>query len=483
MKKLVLLILAFHCCSLLFGQEKDKDKYNQVSGVFPHLSIVGKHKDRSETGIGALVCWANKLWMVGYVAHIRGSGAGLYEIDENMNRIKRTESVTGTFANRFIHDASNQAIIGPHIIDTSGNVRNFNTLSKHRLTATFRHLFKPDSLVYFLTMEGLLFEANVYTMQEKQVADVVKELYNKTVNELYKEGIYTHFKSGYCQNGKVIVANNAYQEGDYIGTTKGGVLAEWDGKKWTVIDNTAYIEVNGKNSSIYGNGIWAIGWDKASVKMKFWSPKTNGWQTYRLPKGSQAWEHAWNTEWMRIREVQTERFMMDAFGILYELPVMVYDGKMMNIKPVCNHLRVIPDMISWRGMLVLSGDQIDNAVGQPQSNLLFTTIDELWKWGKPSGWGAVWKNENVNAGTTSDPYLFNGFDKKTVHIQHKAKSTATFNIEIDITGDGDWVVYKTVTTDKNGYYGHSFPDGFAASWVRIKSINKVEGLTAQFYYQ
>lgn len=482
MKKIYLILSVVFLSNMLHAQQQEKTVYPQMNGVYPHLSIVGNHKDRSETGIGALVCWANKLWMVGYVAHIRGSGAGLYEIDANMNRIRRPESVTGTYANRMIHDPSNQAIIGPHIIDTLGVVRTFSDLSKHRLTATFRHLFKPDSMVYFLTMEGLLFEANVHSLQTKLVADVVKDLYKKTVSDLYKEGIYTHFKSGYCQNGKVIVANNAYQEGDYVGTTKGGILAEWDGKKWTVIDNTAYIEINGKNQAIYGHGIWAIGWDKASVKMKFWSPKSGTWQTYRMPKGSQAWEHAWNTEWMRIREVQTERFMMDAFGILYELPVMVYGGKMMNIKPVCNHLRVIPDMISWRGMLVLAGDQIDNSVGQPQSNLLFTTIDELWKWGKPSGQGAVWKNEDVKAGTVSDPYLFYGFDKKTMHIHHQSKSPEKFTIEVDITGDGNWAVYKTVTTEENGYYWHSFPDGFSASWVRVTSIENVQGLTVQFYY-
>lgn len=144
----------------------------------------------------------------------------------------------------------------------------------------------------------------------------------------------------------------------------------------------------------------------------FYSPVYGGWRTYRLPKGGQAWEHAWNTEWMRIREAQTERFMMDVFGIFYELPVMVYGGNMLTPKPVCNHLRVIPDFMSYRGMLVLAGDQIDNAVGQPQSNLFFTHIDELWKWGKPSCWVSVWQDEKVNAGTYSDPFLMNGFDKK-----------------------------------------------------------------------
>ena len=72
-----------------------------INGVFPNLTILGSSdKGRSESGIGALVPWADKLWMIGYVAHIHGSGLGLYEISENMTMVKHPESVTGTFANR-----------------------------------------------------------------------------------------------------------------------------------------------------------------------------------------------------------------------------------------------------------------------------------------------------------------------------------------------------------------------------------------------
>jgi hypothetical protein len=152
----------------------------------------------------------------------------------------------------------------------------------------------------------------VYTLESRQLADLVTEFYGKrTYDQLKKEGIYIHFKGGYTGNGRVVVANNSYQNEDYTGELKGGRLAEWDGKSWKVIDSTAYIEVNGKENPIYGNGIWATGWDRASVKLMFYSPARGKWQSYRLPKGSQAWEHAWNTEWMRIREAQTERFMVD----------------------------------------------------------------------------------------------------------------------------------------------------------------------------
>ena len=87
----------------------------QIKGVFPQMAIVADHKDRSEAGIGAVIPWANKLWAVGYVAHIRGSGLGLYEISADMTSRKHPASYTGTYANRHIHNESDQAFIGPYL--------------------------------------------------------------------------------------------------------------------------------------------------------------------------------------------------------------------------------------------------------------------------------------------------------------------------------------------------------------------------------
>ena len=39
---------------------------------------------------------------------------------------------------------------------------------------------------------------------------------------------------------------------------------------------------------------------------------------------------------MRIREVQTERYLMDAFGLFYELPSMVYGGRVWGVRPVAS---------------------------------------------------------------------------------------------------------------------------------------------------
>lgn len=454
-----------------------------INGVFPNLTILGvSDKGRSESGIGALVPWADKLWMIGYVAHIQGQGLGLYEIADNMTMTKHPQSVTGTYANRLIHNPSEQAIIGPHFIDKNGAVRTSQELSKHRLAATMEHLTDPDNKVYFLTMEGLFFECDVHSLKAVELFDLVKAL------EIPGTG-YVHFKDGYTGNGRVVVANNSYDERDYLRESFAGRLAEWDGKsgKWTILEKTAFIGIGGKNSyqfkgkSVYGNPIFATGWDERSVLLKCYNDRTNEWKKYRLPKGSHSFDHAWNTEWMRIREAQTERFIMDVFGIFYELPMMTYGGHVWGIKPISYHLRIVPDFCFWRGMFVMAGDQTDHGVGQPQSGLLFQNIDDLWNYGKPGGWGAVWLNDTVRSGETSDPFLLKGFDKKTVHFNNKGKTAVEFTVEIDFLGNGEWNRYTTLKVKPGGYSFYTFPDGYDANWARIK-VNAHSIVTSQFVF-
>ncbi|EAZ79906.1 hypothetical protein [Algoriphagus machipongonensis] len=487
MKNIVLsiFIVSLLAFSQVFAQNQETTKKIpiQVNGVFPHISVVGpSDKNRSESGIGALIPWADKLWMIGYVAHIQGSGIGLYQISEDMSMQKHPESITGTFANRMIHNPSEQAIIGPHFIDSEGEVRTSLELSKHRLAATMEHLIDPTNKVYFLTMEGLFFECDVNTLEVKELFNLYNEL------EIPKTG-YVHFKDGHTGNGRVVVANNSYDERDFLEESFAGRLAEWDGKseKWTILERTAFIGVGGKNSSnfagksIYGNPIFAIGWDKKSVILKAYNDRSKEWKRYRMPKGSHSFDHAWNTEWMRIREVQTERFIMDAHGIFYELPMMTYGGFVWGIKPISYHLRIVPDFVFWRGMFVMAGDQTDHGVGQPQSGLLFQNIDDLWNYGKPSGIGAVWQNEEVDAGTVSDPYLMNGFDKKMIHFKNEGTVPVSITIEVDFLGNEEWSEYKMIQVKPGEYVPYIFPVGYSAHWVRLKSDASTK-LTAQFVY-
>ena len=453
----------------------------KVSGVFPRLAMVAGHNPRTEAGTGAMMPWADRLWVITYVAHMEdsGSGTGLYYIDESMKLHKHPASVVGTYANRFIHGPRNELLIGPHVIDVKGNVRTIDALVGHRLADTMQHLTDPENKVYYLAMEGEFFEVDLRTLKVTVLYQLMKEL-----NEPPKSK--SHFKAGYTIGRRVVVANNSYSQKDYDGFWSAGRLAEWDGKTWTVLEETAFTEVWGRGARL---GL-ATGWDNLSVILKVY---TKGkWQTFRLPKGSQAFDNTSYTEWMRIREVETERVLMDCHGIFYEVPYHTYPGQLLPIKPIANHLRIVPDFCSWRGMLVLGGNQAtpmkfgtqdpNPRAGQPQAGLWFGKTDDLWSFGKPSGWGAVWWDTNVKPQTVSDPFLMTGFDKKTLHLKNESDVKASVAIEVDFLGNGTWSRLKQVDIPANGYVAEVFPDGYSAHWVRIHSRSAFKA-TAMFIYR
>jgi hypothetical protein len=448
----------------------------QINGVFPKMTVFAPGAgSRSETGIGALIPWADRLWAIGYVAHKKGKGIGLYEIRDDMTMHLHPEAVTGTFANRLIHWETDQVVIGPHVIDAQGNVRTIEPLTKHRLTSTARHLEHPETMVYFVTMEGLLFETDLKTLETRELANLVKIL--------NIEG-QPHFKGGHTAQGRLVVANNTYEEPEFLGERAGGCLAEWDGKEWRIVERNPFVEVSGKqepgSGKRYGNPLYATGWSKSCAILRVLH---NGeWSRYLLPKASHAFDHTWNTEWMRIREAQTERYLMDLHGMFYELPSIIYDGRVWGIRPISTHLRIVPDFCFWRGLFVMAGDQTDRAVGQPQSGLWFGNIDDLWSMGKPKGWGGPWWETPVTPDEPSDPFLMTGFDKKSVHITQKdSEDEVRFTLEVDFLGNGSWQHYETWHVGEGRYLHHEFPDGFAAHWARMR-VSLPCTATVYFHY-
>ena len=69
--------------------------------------------------------------------------------------------------------------------------------------------------------------------------------------------------------------------------------------------------------------------------------------------------------------------------------------------------------------------------GQSHSNLWFLDPEELDSLGPPLGRGAVWLDEEVDAGEVSDPFLFSGFDQRGVHLAHGAEEGRTSRITED----------------------------------------------------
>ena len=98
----------------------------KIAGIYPHLTTYSQsRKDgrffkagHEECGIGAVVPWADKLWMITYAPHKpRGSDHKLYSIDQNLTMVVHPESVGGTPAGRMIHHESEQLFLGHYVID------------------------------------------------------------------------------------------------------------------------------------------------------------------------------------------------------------------------------------------------------------------------------------------------------------------------------------------------------------------------------
>ncbi len=403
-----------------------------ISGVYPHLTTYGvysqngaHYKDgHNECGIGAVVPWAGKLWMVNYAPHQpKGSEHKLFSIDPDLRKpmTVHPESVGGTPAGRMIHAESNQLLIAHYLIDAEGKVRTISPKDMPiRVTAIARHLSDPANMVYYIDMEGSIWEANVHTL-------AVKRLFKKPVPGW-------HGKGGYTSQGRLVVSNNGeLHVGNYNDVLVGGeaeneeergVLAEFDGKHWTIIERRQFTEVTGPSGITGGSDgndpLWTMGWDRRSVRLKVLDD--GQWHTYLLPKAAYCNDasHGWYTEWPRIREITGGRWMMDMHGMFFNFPKTFSANNSAGITPIGSHLRYVPDFCDWNGRLVLASDETsiqgNKLAGQPQSNLWLGSYEDLKTWGPASGYGGPWIEDAVKANEPSDPFLVAGFDRRVLHL-------------------------------------------------------------------
>lgn len=164
-----------------------------------------------------------------------------------------------------------------------------------------------------------------------------------------------------------------------------------------------------------------------------------------------------------------------------------YEGRIWGVKPICQHLWVLGDFCTWKGLLVMGADNASPAhaenslCAEPQSGIWFGKTDDLWQFGKPQGWGGPWWEDDVRANEASDPYLMTGFDGKVLHLSHASNEDVEFTIEVDFLGNGKWKTLETVSVAANGYKAYVFPSGYSAHWVRIISGRDCKA-SAQFHY-
>lgn len=468
-----------------------------VSGIYPHLTTythgrVNGIGDNSqvECGIGALVEWNDKLYMINYGAHnVNGSEHKLYIIDKDLNMELFQGSVGGTPAARMIHKESDQLFVGPYAIDRSGNIRVIDIEKMPgRLTAIARHLKDPENYVYYYDMEGMLYELNVHTLEPKL---------------LFKNPLPGwHGKGAYTSQNRLVLANNGGEvkkkenvddwkidTTNVFGEEKRGILAEFDGDNFKVVERRQFTDVTTKNgiNAVQNeqSPLWSMGWDKRAVRLKVLD--NGNWETFLLPKATynNDAEHGWFTEWPRIRELCDGKYIMDMHGMFFDFPSTFSSKSTAGIRPVSSHLRYIPDFTCWNNNVILATDETsiqgNPLAGQAQSNLWFGTYKNLSEWGPKSAYGSIWIEDKVDANSASLPFLFNGFDNRILHLTNFEDFPVEIIIEINKNGDDKWHQLKSIKLDANGYEFEIFKQKLNAEWIRL-SCNTNAKLTATFHY-
>ncbi|MCG8586052.1 MAG: sulfatase-like hydrolase/transferase, partial [Pirellulales bacterium] len=321
----------------------------RIAGVYPHLTM---YNSGGECGTGAVVPWADRLWVITYSPHSpNGSSDKLYEITPDLNQIIRPESVGGTPANRMIHRESNQLNIGPYLIDAERNVRVLHPKKMlGRLTGTARHLTDLENKIYVATMEEGLYSVDVKTLAvTEHIADGHAK---KTGTDSVRSKLPGyHGKGLYSGQGLLVYANNGEHgsKAKTVPNIASGALASWQGSgDWQLIRRNQFTEVTGPGG-IYGNDdpqvdpIWSLGWDYRSLILMMLDG--GQWHTYRLPKGSHSYDgaHGWNTEWPRIREIGEKDLLATMHGTFWRFPHTFSASNSAGIAPRSNYLKVIGD--------------------------------------------------------------------------------------------------------------------------------------------
>ena len=466
------------------------------SGIFPHLAY---YNQEMECGTGAVVPWADRLWLVTYAPHEpRGSSDKLYEVTPDLQLITRPESIGGTPANRMIHRESEQLFIGPYAIDKERNVRAipFEKMLG-RPTGNARHLTDPENKIYSASMEEGFYEIDVKSLDVTRLFADTHET-DKDLPRAELPGY--HGKGLYSGQGVLVYANNGEpgEEAKKKPFVKSGVLAEWDGKVWKLVRRAQFTDISGPGG-IYGNPnpeadpIWAIGWDHKSLLLM--SRDSGAWHTYRLPKASNSYDgaHGWNTEWPRIRDIGEQDLLMTMHGMFWNFPKTFSSKTSSGIRPRSSYLKIVGDFARWHDHVVLGCDdsakseflnkrRVKGSIAGPQShsNLWFVEPGKLDSFGPRTARGAVWQEEGVKAGQYSAPFLFQGYDRIGLHLSNRGFHEVSVDIEVDKKGDGQWRKMRTFRLLARRYEFKTFQPVEQAAWVRIKANKQIIGATAVF---
>ena len=211
---------------------------------------------------------------------------------------------------------------------------------------------------------------------------------------------------------------------------------------------------------------------------------------WRLPLGEDKFTELMEKQQMRlVREVVTERDLLHLGGTFYELPAENADGYA-KIKPISSHRLQVHDLAGYRGMLLISGADPQFSGENPhifksedgKIALWAGVIDDLWKLGKPTGKGGPWTQSIVSKGAVSDPYLFGGYDQRSLSLTNHSAEKMTIRIEVDPAGSDDWHTFKEVEVVAGGSFSYQLDEKTTGKWIRFVSLSSGK-ISAELVYK
>ncbi len=484
-----------------------QSQYAEVSGIYPHLAVFN---NAGQCYYSALAEWGGSLWTISSPPYApMGSEDNLFEIRSNLRRIARPESIGGTHSNRMIHRETGQLILGPYFIDAKGNVR-LNDIQNFsgRFCGTARHLEKPGEKAYFSTMEKGLYEIDLRSLKYRKL---IEDYASNAIQSKLADGNIVQstlpgaFGMGLYKGRDRLFYINAGEKDwtDSAKTDHFGSLAQWKrvGEDWELLRFGQFGEITGpqgiEGSDNPNDPVWALGMDHRSVLVNVCD--RGKWTTYRLPKTSHSYDgtHGLCLEQPRIRDIGRQDLLMSTHGSLWSFPRNFSPNNASGIKPLSSVLKLIRDYCRWNDRVVFACNdtaawplystlRVDNRpfpAGTSQSNLWFVSPEDLERFGPAFGQGAVWLNDSVKAGKPSDPFIFDSFRYRSLHLKHDAAESVRFTLEVDKEGTGNWTPLREIDVAPKQYGWIGFKPEEKGAWLRLSANGAIDHAVAVFQYR
>ena len=471
------------------------------SGIYPHMAVSNTH---NEVGIGGIVKRGDDIYFMTYGPHIVTGGSDeLYQV--NLNTLEHTTHIPypgNTDANRYTDTNLGIDVVGAAYIDNTDTIRYLPVSSpgdlRGRITGTAAHLTDPNKL-YYMTMEEGLYEVD-FSDLDNPVITTLRVDGNGSGGGGSKNLPGVHGKGLFTGQGHLFFTNNGAGEGF------GGGLVEWDGtgdpellSSWTVVDDSRqYTEVTSRQGPVdmdpsSTDAIWATGWDDESMFINTRDSASGTWTKFRMPKASYTHGHpnGWYTEWPRIRDVGLSGgYLMSHHGQMFLVPDTFSIQDPSGITPLNTHHKMIVDYVEDGDQIIFANNDASKQLGNTilpknNSNLMFIDKANLANYGgNPSGFGGVWVQDNVSAGTNSDAFLINGFEERVIHFEHENSGSVDFVVEVDVNGNGNWTNHTTVTvpgTSGQGYAYYILPETLSAEWIRFRPTSTATSVSTYLH--